>query len=201
MLGKWIKYRQISFFLIPTAWFRSTQVCNKCCFHVFFFDVILFQERQSYLKNMAAPMAPLMNIGAKDQIDKKFVLRKTFMSILQKAINTPKKKILETMSLGAFGLRRLASKGTGWWNSQNIGWILLSCVNETQNKIYIAYYVIQIFGCSELTKTWDLGGQRLQLMFLDLHRAQSCEDVLSKDKRGTALIQLYSWYSLKLFQW
>ena len=58
----------------------------------------LFQERQSYLKNMAAPMAPLMNIGAKDQIDKKFVLRKTFMSILEKAINTPKKKILETMS-------------------------------------------------------------------------------------------------------
>ena len=41
----------------------------------------LFQERQSYLKNMAAPMASLMNIGAKEQIDKKFVLRKTFITV------------------------------------------------------------------------------------------------------------------------
>ena len=43
-------------------------------------------------------MAPLMNIGAKEQIDKKFALRKTFNGILHKAINTQKKKILETMS-------------------------------------------------------------------------------------------------------
>ena len=82
MLGEWIKYKQISFFLIPTAWFVQLKFATNAVFMFFSLDVIFFQERQSYLKNMAAPMAPLMNIGAKEQIDKKFVLRKNIYQYL-----------------------------------------------------------------------------------------------------------------------
>ena len=62
------------FFKFQLLDFVQLKFATNVVFMFFPLLSLLFQERQSYLLNMAAPMAPLMNIGAKDQIDKKFVL-------------------------------------------------------------------------------------------------------------------------------